>query len=77
MPKNLSEVEVIVHTALQEAVKKDDARLVLAVILTEAAALARAIKAGGKMEAHQLAHAWGTSLTEALEPQAAKPSLNG
>ena len=70
MPKHLSEAEVIIHTALQEAVKKDDARLILAIILTEAASLARAIRAGGKMEPHQIAHAWGTSLTEALEPQA-------
>lgn len=67
MPKNLTPTEAIVHKALQDAVKQDDARIVLAVIMTEASSLARAIRQSGKLNEAQIAKMWGDTLVEALE----------
>lgn len=67
-PKPLTDIEVIIHTALQKAVDQGDARLVLATLLTESASLARAILKSKKLEAHQVASLWGGTLSEALEP---------
>jgi hypothetical protein len=75
--KTLTPAEITVHKALQEAIKQDDARIVLAIMLTECESLARAIQKSGKLTASQVAHMYGTSLTDALNLEEQTPTLNG
>lgn len=72
-PSSIDEVVTIVRPILKPAVKdavsKTDARNVLIGLLTESAALAKAIVAAEKLTNADLAHMWGQSLSEALEAE--------
>lgn len=76
--KTLTPAEITIHKAMQEAIKQDDARIVLAIMLTECESLARAIQKAGKLTASRVADMYGTSLTDALNLEAqAHQQLNG